>query len=56
MHAIDGGTMTVARDGDKHTLTIDFIDCDKEHPNHVRTTYSQDAPITYLIIVRSKHG
>ena len=43
---IDGGTMTVARDGDKHTLTIDFIDCDKEHPNHVRTTYSQDAPIT----------
>ena len=43
---IDGGTMTVACDGDKHTLTIDFIDCDKEHPNHVRTTYSQDAPIT----------
>ena len=33
---IDGGTMTVARDGDKHTLTIDFIDCDKEHPNHVQ--------------------
>ena len=43
---IDGGTMTVARDGNKHTLTIDFIDCDKEHPHHVRTTYSQDAPIT----------
>lgn len=42
---IDGGTMTVARDGDKHTLTIDFIDCDKEHPHHVRATYSQDAPI-----------
>ena len=43
---IDGGTMTVSRDGDKHTLTIDFIDCDMEHPRHVRTTYSQDAPIT----------
>ena len=43
---IDGGTMTVSRDGDKHTLTIDFIDCDMEHPHHVRTTYSQDAPIT----------
>ena len=43
---ISDGDMTVARDGDKHTLTIDFIDCDKEHPNHVRTTYSQDAPIT----------
>ena len=42
---IDGGTMTVARDGDKHTLTIDFIDCDKAHPHHVRTTYSQDTPI-----------
>ena len=42
---IDSGTMTVARDGDKHTLTIDFIDCDKVHPHHVRTTYSQDTPI-----------
>lgn len=42
---IDSGTMTVARDGDKHTLTIDFIDCDKAHPHHVRTTYSQDTPI-----------
>ena len=42
---IDSGTMTVARDGDKHTLTIDFIDCDKVHPHHVRTTYSQDTPV-----------
>lgn len=42
---IDSGTMTVTRDGDKHTLVIDFIDCDKEHPHHVRTTYSQDTPI-----------
>lgn len=42
---IDAGTMTVVRDGDKHTLTIDFIDCDKAHPHHVRSTFSQDTPI-----------
>ena len=43
---ISNGTMKAyARDGDKHTLTIDFIDCDKVHPHHVRTTYSQDTPV-----------
>ena len=42
---IDTGTMTVVRDGNKHTLTIDFIDCDKAHPHHVRSTFSQDTPI-----------
>ena len=39
---IDAGTMTVVRDGDKHTLTIDFIDCDKAHPHHC-LLYTSDA-------------
>lgn len=49
---IDQGTMTVERgENGSHTLTIDFIDSNKEEPHHIRCTYTQDEPIAVF-----KHG
>lgn len=43
---IDKGTMKVTRDDDGgHTLTIDFIDSDKERPHHIRCVYNRTDPI-----------
>lgn len=43
---IDEGTMVVTRGEDgSHTLAIDFIDSNKEHPHHIRCTYSQTEAI-----------
>lgn len=42
---ITGGTMRVERQGDKHLLTIDLIDCNTKTPHHITASYTQDTPI-----------
>lgn len=43
---IDEGSMMVERgENGSHTLTIDFIDSNKEEPHHIRCIYTQDEPI-----------
>lgn len=43
---IDEGTMIVTRGEDgSHTLTIDFIDSNKEQPHHIRCVYNQTDPM-----------
>lgn len=43
---VEGGSMTVTRDGDAHQITFDLLDCDKSTQHHIKGSYSQQTPIT----------